>query len=463
MTNTAASLIDPPEERLPPATTPMAPDPAPTTSSAMGAPKPTNPPGCQHRDLAAAWVSIKDLCPWKQNPRDNDAAVDAVAESISRFGFGAPIIARLADREIIAGHTRLKAAIKLGFHQVPVRYLDLSQHDAHLLALADNKTSEIAEWNDDALGRILADLREQEVDLLAGTGFGEAEIDALIRSTQGLPPSGVDPGAGEPPIDPESKLGEVYELGGHRIMCGDSTNADDVARLMGDNRAVLMATDPPYLVDYTGEDRPQSPKRKKASTANNKNWDAYKDPETSVQFFSSFIKLALQHALVASPAIYHWHASRRQALVEAAWTANGLLLHQQIIWVKSRPIISHSHFAWQHEPCFYGWIEGRPPALRPPLGGESTTVWTIAGENDGIHPTQKAVEIFERPIRYHTLPADIVFEPFSGSGTQIIAAAKLGRRCFAMELQPAFVDVARRRWTSYARSCGLDPGPGALE
>lgn len=145
------------------------------------------------REPAAAWVSIKNLREWKDNPRKNDPAVAAVAESIKRFGFGAPIIARLADGEVIAGHTRLKAAIKLGLSEVPVRYLDLDPADAHLLALADNKTSEIAAWDDEALGRILAELRAKEVDLLAGTGFGEAEIDALIRSTQGLPCRGHRP------------------------------------------------------------------------------------------------------------------------------------------------------------------------------------------------------------------------------------------------------------------------------
>jgi DNA modification methylase len=232
---------------------------------------------------------------------------------------------------------------------------------------------------------------------------------------------------------------------------------------MDGQRAIMMNTDPPYLVNYTGEDHPQSFERKKDGKSNNKNWDAYKDPKTSVDFFASFIRLALQHALIENPACYQWHASRRQALVEAAWTANGLLLHQQIVWVKSRPILTHSHYLWQHEPCFYGWIEGRPPALRPPVSGECSTVWAINGENDGIHPTQKPVEIFERPIKYHTQVGDIVYEPFSGSGSQIIAAAKLGRRCFAMELEPAFVDVARRRWTTYARSGGIDPGPGALE
>src|SRR5579859_4981566 len=131
-------------------------------------------------EAAAEWVSVEELRPWKDNPRINDPAVAKVVESIKRFGFGAPIIARKADREVIAGHTRLKAAVQLGLRKVPVRYVDLDPVDAHLLALADNRTSEIAEWDDDALGKILADLRAADVDVLTGTGFTDAEIRELI-------------------------------------------------------------------------------------------------------------------------------------------------------------------------------------------------------------------------------------------------------------------------------------------
>ncbi len=249
----------------------------------------------------------------------------------------------------------------------------------------------------------------------------------------------------------------------HRILCGDSTRAEDVDRLMDGRRAVMCATDPPYLVDYTGEDYPQSKERKakavasgkRAEDVGNKNWDAYKDPETSVDFFSAFLRVALQHALVENPAIYQWHASRRQALVEQAWIANGLLVHQQLVWVKSRPILTHSHFMWQHEPCFYGWVEGKPPARRPPVSGENSTVWQIGqqGEQDGLHPTQKPVEIVKRPIGYHTAPGELCYEPFSGSGTHLVAAEQTGRVCYAMELAPEFVAVALERLAEM----GLEP------
>ena len=414
------------------------------------------------RESAAEWIPIDELKPWKANPRKNEAAVKKVAESIKRFGFGAPLLARTQDKELIAGHTRLLAAKALGLQQVPVRFLDLDPADAKLLALADNRLGEIAEWDEQGLARILEELRAQGAELTA-SGFDKSEIDRLLAEINATNLADVvEPPVPEVPKVAKSRRGEIYELGSHRLMCGDSTNAEDVLRLMNGDRAPLCATDPPYLVNYDGGNHPQSFAREKAGKDNNKRWDTYVDPEASVEFFSAFLRVALAHALTENPAIYQWHASRRQALVEAAWTANGLLFHQQIIWVKTRPILTRSHFMWQHEPCFYGWVEGKPPPLRPEVSGENTSVWSIDGEQDGIHPTQKPLEIVTRPIGYHTRAGELVYEPFSGSGSQLIAAAKTGRRCYAMELAPEFVDVARIRWTNFARVAGIDPGSGAL-
>ena len=418
-------------------------------------------------ELVGVWLPIGDLKPWAKNPRKNDAAVGPVADSIQRFGWGAPIIARKATLEIIAGHTRWLAGRMLKLTHVPVRLLDISEADARLLALADNKLGEIAEWDDEQLAKNLEQLKLDGADVLA-SGFGADEIDRLLAELNSKDLAAVvEPPLPATPKNPQSKRGEVYLLGPHRIMCGDSTNADDVLKLMEGERAVLMATDPPYLVDYTGMDHPVSAanKGKKLKSPNNKDggWDQYKDPTSSVKFYSDFLRVALAHALTENPPIYQWHASRRQALVEQAWTENGLLWHQTIIWAKSRPVMTHSHFMWAHEPCAYGWVEGKVPTKRPPVGGEHTTVWTIDGENDGIHPTQKPLEVFTRPIGYHTEAGALIYEPFSGSGSQLIAAAKTGRRCYAMELAPEFVDVARLRWGNFARVAGIEPGPGALD
>jgi len=331
----------------------------------------------------------------------------------------------------------------------PVRFVRWDETKQRMANLAANNPHLQGEFTEGAIDQLRA--LEHEADFSAlGLDRLVAELEKELEPTDEAKTGQCDPDeVPDPPAEPTSKRGDVWILGEHRILCGDSTSAEDVARLMGSERAVICATDPPYLVDYTGTNHPQSFERERAGKDNNKNWDAYHDPKTSVAFFSDFIRVAIEHALVESPAFYQWHASRRQALVEAAWTGNGLLFHQQLIWVKSRPILTRSHFMWQHEPCFYGWIEGRPPPLRPPVGGQCSSVWTIAGEQDGIHPTQKPVEIFERPISYHTRAGDAVYEPFSGSGSQIIAAERMGRRCFAMELEPTFVDVAVARWEKF--------------
>ncbi|MGA9654373.1 MAG: DNA modification methylase, partial [Polyangia bacterium] len=404
-----------------------------------------------------------------RNPRK--MAPEATAGlAISMETFGAlDIVFNQRTGELVSGHQRVRSLREAGAAEVtrdgewgfvthpqtgerfPVRFVDWDETKQRMGNLVANNPALQGDFTPEALDQARA-LQEEANFAELGLAKLTADLEAQLKAERdNEPQSGhCDPDdVPEPPADPISKLGDLWILGDHRILCGDSTNTDDVARLMGGERAVLMATDPPYLVNYTGEDHPQSAEREKAGKSNNKNWDAYKDPETSVEFFTSFIRVGLGNALVDVPAIYQWHASRRQALVEAAWTANGLLLHQQIVWVKSRPILTRSHYMWQHEPCFYGWIEGRPPALRPPVCGDCSTVWTIAGEQDGIHPTQKPVEIFERPITYHTRTGDVVYEPFSGSGSQIIAAERLGRRCFAMELEPTFVDVAVKRWENF--------------
>ncbi len=394
--------------------------------------------------LAVEWVGTGRLFCSPANPRRNEEAVPHVAASIQRFGFRQPIVARPSG-EVIAGNTRLKAAQSLGLTEVPVAWFEGSDLDAAAYQIADNRTHEFASWDDASLAVILEQLRSE--DALEGVGFSDADIDQLLAELAAdLPPQELnDPGPGEPPEQPVSRLGDLWLLGDHRLLCGDSTKPADLARLMAGEKAHLLATDPPYLVDYTAGNHPPS-SFNRPETAN-KNWDEYKDPQSGIDFFDSYLRNCLSH-VVPDAAVYQWHATRRQALVEQAWQQNGLLVHQTIIWVKARAVLTRSMFMWRHEPCFMGWVQGNmPPADRRPPPNH-TTVWEIdqAGEDRPDHPTPKALEIFERPLQYHTKPGEIALEPFSGSGSQIIAAERLRRRCYAMELSPAFVDVAVRRW-----------------
>ena len=404
-------------------------------------------------ELHVEIVPLDRLFPSPSNPRRNDDAVQHVAASIRRFGFQQPLVAKPSG-EVIAGNTRWKAAKSLGIATVPVVWFVGSDIDATAYQIADNRSHEHAQWSDADLAALLEHLRKE--DALEGVGFTDDDIDRLIAELDTESTDVGDDAPVEEPESPTTRRGDLWILGHHRLLCGDSTNEDDVTRLMNGERAVLLATDPPYLVDYTGGNHPQSTVNK--PDVKDKHWDEYVDPESSVDFFASFLRIALRHCIERVP-VYQWHATRRQALVEQAWEQNGLLVHQTIIWAKARGVLTHSHYLWSHEPCFYGWPEGSMPDKNRRPEPSERTVWDIdqAGEAKGLHPTTKPLEIFERPIRYHTRRGEVVLEPFSGSGSQIIAAERHGRRCYAMELSPAFVDAAVLRWqTATGQQAALD-------
>jgi len=424
--------------------------------------KKTRPQGLDYiaPDLRALARPIGGLLEDPKNARvHDDANLDAIEASLRAHGQRKPIVVK--DGVVIAGNGTLRVARRLGWVALACVEYEGPEALARAYALADNRAAEQATWDPELLAFAL---READgAGLLDATAFDRAGADEILAAAiANAAPKGEDPGPGEPPETPVSKRGALYQLGEHRLLCGDSTDPDDVTCLMGNERATLMATDPPYLVDYDAQNHPQSFANKGRKTAN-KTWDAYKDPEKGADFFSRFLRAALEHALEENVAIYQWHASRRSDLVTRAWAENGLLTHQSIVWVKARPVLTRSHFMWQYEPCWYGWKQGHPPLRRPPTN--QSNVWPISqkGQLDGIHATQKPTEIFEWPIAWHTKPGEVVYEPFCGSGSQIVAAAKLGRRCYAIEISPAFCDVIRRRFTGYAKSAGIDPGEGALK
>jgi DNA modification methylase len=346
---------------------------------------------------------------------------------------------------------------QLGWTECDVIELDLDGLEATALGIALNRTGELAEWDGETLAKLLDELRVEGA--LDGVGFDDAEIDELLAGLEDEVGEIDDQGAGELGATAISKTGDLWVLGGHRLLCGDSTSAPVVDRLMDGQKAHLLATDPPYLVDYRGAPL-KAGDIQEADEADG-HWDDYKGDDDGLAFFTAFLRLSLAHCVDRVP-VYQWHAHRRQALVERAWHEVGLLMHQQIIWTKGRGTLGRSHFMWSHEPCFYGWPEGMMPAKgrRPELS--STTTWDIdqGGEESEAHPTQKPLEIFERPIAAHTLPGEIVLEPFSGSGSQIIAAEKLGRRCFAMEMDALYVDLAVRRWQKATGQSAVLDGSG---
>jgi DNA modification methylase len=363
------------------------------------------------------------------------------------------------DGIILAGNATVQAAQQAGIARVrvvdvdgselvAVRRTNLSPEQKRRLALLDNRTAELAAWDIEVLASLAEDTDLSglwEADELAELLGEESDPAQLLADPDAIP---------DPPADPITQPGDLWRLGPHRLLCGSCTDLDAVRFLMAGNRAHLMATDPPYLVDYTGGNHPQHWTERDGQMVDtaNKPWDTYHEGDEAL--YHDVLRIALAEALLPSAPIYQWHADRRRRFVEDAWRANGLLWHQTITWVKSRPVLTRSHFMWQTEPCAYGWVEGNQPdpARRPPPN--TPNVWLVdsvgrdeVGDDQRVeHPTQKPVELITRPIAYHTQPGELLYEPFAGSGTALIAVELTGRVCYALELEPAYCDVIVQRW-----------------
>ena len=329
---------------------------------------------------------------------------------------------------------------------VPVDYVTVPPDEEYAAAIALNRITELGGWDDQTLADVLTDLAAKGDEGFDGIGYGQEDLDDLLQ--QITPPIETDQEAPEPKVDEidelrelwGTKAGQLWTIGPHRLLCGDSTKEDDVVRLMDGQRAVLFATDPPYLVDYDGTNKP----------VGGKDWtEHYHDvdaSETGEGLYDGFISLAVKHAITQDAAWYCWHASARQAMVEQAWQAYGAFVHQQIVWVKTGPVFGYAWYMWQHEPCFFGWIRGNKPERR--ADDHPTTVWTFparGGDRETLHPTSKPVELFEIPILQHTRQGELCYEPFAGSGSQLVAAVRQNRICYGMEREPGFVAVILQR------------------
>jgi DNA modification methylase len=393
--------------------------------------------------LSVELVALSRLSCNPSNPRINDAAVPHVAASLRRFGWQQPLVARRSG-EVIAGNTRLKAAHTLGMTEAPVVWFDGSDLEATAYSIADNRTHEFAEWDEPALAKLLDELRAE--DGLDGVGYSGAEIDELLARVEASSDTHEveDPGPVEPPLNPVTRLGDLWVLGKHRVLCGDSTKADDIARLLAGDKAALFSTDPPYCVDYTGNDRPIHDGK-----SSGKDWSAlYREVDIADlgTFLDGVFSACLPH-VDDDAGIYVWHAHVQQPVIAATFERHGLLLHQVLVWSKPSATFGHAYYRWRHEPCAFGWKKGH----KPDHGfGQLETIWEADWDGKArittFHPTSKPTRLFEIPMEQHTKLGAVVLEPFSGSGSQLIAAEKLSRRCRALEIQPAFVDGTIDRW-----------------
>ena len=411
------------------------------------------------------------LIEYSRNPRRNDDAVDQMVGAIMEFGFRIPIIAR-SDGLVVDGHLRLKAARRLELDSVPVILADeLSEAQIKAFRLLANKSANWAEWDEDLLALELSDLQEAGFDL-GLTGFGDDELQNLLYGSHdeqdGLTEDDAIP---EVPAKPVTRRGDLWLLGDHRLLCGDSTDGADVTRLMAGERAALFATDPPYLVDYDGTNHPtKKTASARAKKIANKDWSEdyieqphWDDSSQGPEFYEAFCRVAIDHAIAEDVAWYCWHASRRQRMLETVWDQFDVLHHQQIIWAKSRPVLTRSVMLWAHEPCLFGWRRGKKPRInREGFESWPTTVWNIPSSEIETreHPTSKPVRVFTLPMQLHTRPGDICYEPFSGSGSQLIAGEKTGRRVYGLELSEAFCDVVVKRWQAFTGKAATLDGDG---
>ncbi len=389
------------------------------------------------------------LQPYAGNARTHsDAQIAQIAASIEEFGFTNPI---LADGEgvIIAGHGRLLAAQRLGLEKVPVITLDhLTDAQRRALVIADNKIAENAGWDEETLRLEIEALQELEFDLDL-IGFSDEELDDLLGGLDGGPEGAVDgeDDVPETPDDPVSQPGDLWILGNHRLLCGSSTVATDVERLLGTVKPLLMVTDPPYGVEYDPSWRNQAGAAKSRRIGKVLNDDRADWREA--------------WALFPGDVAYVWHGALHATTVANSLIASGFTIRSQIIWAKDRLVLSRGDYHWQHEPCWYAvkktgkghWAGDR----------KQTTLWQIANKDqdaETVHGTQKPVECMRRPILNNSSPGQAVYEPFMGSGTTLIAAETTGRVCLGIELNPAYVDVAVERWQQLTGEAATLEGDG---
>lgn len=384
---------------------------------------------------------IERLLPYIRNARTHsEAQIAQIAASIAEFGFTAPILAG-SDGVIVAGHGRLAAARKLGLASVPVVVLEhLTPTQRRALVIADNRIAENAGWDEELLRLELAELQDEgfDLDLL---GFDDAALaDLLADEEPQIDGRTEDDAAPDVPEEPVSRLGDVWRLGPHRLVCGDATTAEAYARLFpGGEQADMVFTDPPYNVDYANSAKDKM-RGKHRPILNDALGDGFHD------FLREALTLLIAHT---QGAIYVAMSSSELDTLQAAFRAAGGKWSTFIIWAKNTFTLGRSDYQRQYEPILYGWPEG---ATRHWCGDrDQGDVWQIKkpAKND-LHPTMKPVELVERAIRNSSRPGDVVLDPFGGSGTTLIAAEKSGRQARLIELDPKYVDVIVRRWQEYA-------------
>ena len=390
------------------------------------------------------------LVPYARNARTHsEDQIAQIAASITEFGFTNPILIG-EDSVIIAGHGRLMAAQRLGLSEVPVIVLaHLNAAQRRALVVADNKIALNAGWDTEILLEQIELIRADgfDIDLV---GFSDDELGELLAEIEAPETAGAIEGEDdipEPPAEPVSRPGDLWILGPHRLLCGDSTVATEVERVLGGVTPLLMVTDPPYGVEYDPNWRNQA-----GASATKRTGKVLNDDRADWRE---------AWALFPGDVAYVWHGALHATTVADSLIASGFNIRSQIIWAKDRLILSRGDYHWQHEPCWYAvrakgkghWAGDR----------KQTTLWHISHrdqDSETVHGTQKPVECMRRPILNNSSPGQAIYEPFMGSGTTLIAAETTGRTCLGIELNPVYVDVAVERWQNLTGGVAMLEGDG---
>jgi DNA modification methylase len=400
-----------------------------------------------YQKLRVEYWPIEKLKRYELNPRKNDKAVDRIRASIREFGFAVPILAK-SNGEVIDGDLRLKGALAEKMRELPVIPCD-GWTDAQVKAfrLLVNRSVTWAEWDEDKLALELREIREADFDLSL-TGFEEEELARLLAAqdaTDGLCDEDAAPPA---PQTPTSKLGDLWLLGPHRLLCGDSTDQQTVSRVLGSVKPTLLVTDQPYGVQY-------DPEWRKRAGVNNSNRMGKVRNDDRADWREAW-------TLFPGDVAYVWHGALHASTVADSLESCGFEIRSQIVWAKPSLVMGRGHYHWQHEPCWYA-VRGKGH-----WNGDrkQSTLWHIENRNqdaETVHSTQKPVECMRRPIVNNSSPGQAVYEPFSCSGTTIIACEKEARIALAIELEPAYVDVAVTRWQNFTGKQAVLEGGGSFD
>lgn len=419
-------------------------------------------------------ILLEDLREYENNPRNNDGAVQAVADSIKQFGFKVPIVID-SDNIIVAGHTRLKAARLLGLETVPcIIAADLTPEQVKAFRLADNKTGELAEWDLPALEIELAELSEMSLDFdMSDFGFDLSENEEPQEIVEDDVPE-VDE-----ENEPICKLGDIWQLGKHRLLCGDCTDVSAVERLMNNELADMVLTDPPYNMGYMGAGNKDKSNYKHDKILNDKMSD------DDFERFLTDVYSNLYIAMKDGASFYVFYKELGKGVFITALEQGGLTFKQELIWVKNQIVIGGSKYQNMYEPCLFGckgervesWYSDRRERsviesidlmnefeLRSAIIELLETVETdIIRENktlkNDLHPTMKPLKLLGRFINNSSKKDDIVLDLFGGSGSTLITCEQLGRQCFTMELDPKYCDVIIKRWETFTGETAVKLAP----